>query len=117
MSTEKGLSQGKVTLCEEIHLGKYTASQEGKWCVSVTFPFPPLVAPSGPTQCEVECETETRGVQASGRSFPDGTVCQSVSSFPAFCVAGVCTVSLSICLPACLFVFLSACCLPVCLSV
>ncbi|XP_045112507.1 A disintegrin and metalloproteinase with thrombospondin motifs adt-2-like [Portunus trituberculatus] len=45
----------------------------------------------GPTQCEVECETMGHGVQSSDRSFPDGTVCQSASNFPAFCVAGVCT--------------------------
>ncbi|XP_069944099.1 A disintegrin and metalloproteinase with thrombospondin motifs adt-1-like isoform X1 [Cherax quadricarinatus] len=49
------------------------------------------VPPEGLTQCEVECETTGRGVEASGKSFPDGTVCQSASSLPAFCVAAVCT--------------------------
>ncbi|XP_069173601.1 A disintegrin and metalloproteinase with thrombospondin motifs adt-1-like isoform X2 [Procambarus clarkii] len=45
----------------------------------------------GLSQCEVECETTDREMEASGKSFPDGTVCQSASSLPAFCVAAVCT--------------------------
>ncbi|XP_071514817.1 A disintegrin and metalloproteinase with thrombospondin motifs adt-1-like isoform X2 [Panulirus ornatus] len=45
----------------------------------------------GLLHCEVECETLGQGVQSSEKSYPDGTVCQSATSLPAFCVAGVCT--------------------------
>ncbi|KAK3854247.1 hypothetical protein Pcinc_039261, partial [Petrolisthes cinctipes] len=43
------------------------------------------------THCKVDCKHKGRGIQATEKSFPDGTVCQSSSSFPAFCVAGACT--------------------------
>ncbi|KAG7165213.1 A disintegrin and metalloproteinase with thrombospondin motifs adt-1-like 3 [Homarus americanus] len=49
------------------------------------------VPPEGLSHCEVECETTGTGIQESGESYPDGTVCQSPTALPAFCVTGVCT--------------------------